>query len=121
MSGDNDKLLESHEDRLQRLEHSMSQVHISLLPTLARLEARFEEGISAVRDDLVELKVGLHEVKKAAAEDTTRDYARDHSIKSLQTINDERKKLFWGVFKWAGGIVAGILVAAAILVLGLRP
>lgn len=120
MSGDNDKLLESHEDRISRLEEAMGQMHVTLLPSLASLDSKLDnvstsllEFRTEVKSDIRDLRGGLEEVKVSAA-------ARDGSIAALEAVNEKRRQRWSALFKWVTPIIAAVATAALLVLLGLK-
>jgi t-SNARE complex subunit (syntaxin) len=105
MPGDDNKLLESPEDRIFRMEELMNQ----LVPSLARMEAKM--------DSLVE---DVHTIQDDVRHIGSENHKRDISIRTLIDDAASNKSARAARSKWLGGVVATVLAALILALFGLK-
>lgn len=105
-------LLDSHEERLQRVEVGMGEMSTTL--------ARVDQNVEHIMARLEAMNEGLHEVKAAANADRTKDVEVQMRIKSLEEDMKERSEHRKDVRKWLFGIASAVIIAALLMVLGLK-
>lgn len=122
-----DSLLDSHDNRLYRLEDGFNKLSAEILPALARLESATSAGFEKISERLDrgdkrfdEVEQGLKDIEKAAGEDTARDIARDIKLSELEAIEKDRKERKASIKKWVAGVAGTVMIAALMGWLGLK-
>ncbi len=104
--------LDGHEDRIRRLE----DLSLQFGPAVARID----EKLGAIGVAVAELKSDMRDVKDAAEAAASADAKRDDKLAALESTSAERKEGRKAFLKWAGGIIATVIVAAMLAFLGLK-
>jgi hypothetical protein len=104
--------LDSHDDRIRRLE----DLSLQFGPAVARID----EKLGAITSDVGEMKVGLAQVSVAVGEVKVASTDAATRVAALESAAKEKKERRIAVVKWVGGIVAAIVTTALLAFFGLK-
>ena len=106
----------------QALRSEEESVLLTVLPTLARMEAKLDsvgERVVELREETGALHSSITDLQRVTQEAALKDVRHEEKIRTLENENKARKETWNARKKWVGGLVATIVGALVLALLGL--